>query len=135
MRLPRKHYWLALAFGAVATLATGLVGGRELDGIPGSLKNWGRPIPWLSRTGPTQFGPNIPVRWSIWAPVLFFPIDTLFWSVPGYLLLRWRCEFLLQRMARRKASGQCECCGYDLRGSSGQICPECGESRASGTDP
>lgn len=90
MRLPRRQYWLGLCFGAAVTLATGLVGGRELDGMPASIKTWGLPLPWLKRTGPTVHYPSLPVRWSVPVLIVCFPLDTLFWSLPALLVLRSR---------------------------------------------
>jgi hypothetical protein len=34
------------------------------------------------------------------------------------------------RRARRRVSGQCVRCGFDLRGSSGGVCPKCGAGKA-----
>lgn len=129
MKVLRKKYWNALVFGVMVALASGLAGGRELDGAPASIKTWGFPLPWLKRVGPTKFFPSIPVRWSIAVPVVCFPLNALFWSLPMFLILRWRFYNQTREMARRQAAGLCEWCGYDLRGSPGSICPECGVSR------
>lgn len=90
MKVPRKRYWLALVFGAVLTLASGLAGGRELDGAPASLKTWGFPLPWMKRVGPTRAWPDIPVQWSVAVPLVCFPLNTLFWALPVYLIARRR---------------------------------------------
>jgi hypothetical protein len=36
----------------------------------------------------------------------------------------------LRRRRSRLASGRCSACGYDLRGGSGNVCPECGAAIA-----
>ena len=47
---------------------------------------------------------------------------TLAWSLGPVLL------FLYVRRLRRKLSGRCLACGYDLRGLAEMRCPECGRA-------
>lgn len=46
-----------------------------------------------------------------WSAVWFGPVTAIGWG----------------RRIRRRARGQCEQCGYDLRGNASGVCPECGE--------
>jgi hypothetical protein len=39
------------------------------------------------------------------------------------------CAGLAHRPRLRESTGQCPACGYDLRGSEGASCPECGAER------
>lgn len=60
------------------------------------------------------------------------PIGTVFWvAAVGVGLLLWGWLGREGRRARVER-GQCEHCGYDLRGTRGR-CPECGRLVAPGT--
>ena len=68
---------------------------------------WGKPAQSWDRTA-----------FSIWwlSPVLIVSGITLQWPA-------WRAR-------RRSRRNQCESCGYDLSGSAGRLCPECGRGDA-----
>ena len=96
-------------------------------------------------------------HWTIWMPVImlspFALIDTVgepidqyywmhYWSWPSiWLIIGWFallvmissvCHALVRTVERRlirtfQAAMICIECGYDLQGSSGPTCPECGE--------
>ncbi len=53
-----------------------------------------------------------------------FAINTLFYAVILWML--FAAPFALRRW-RRVKRGLCPACGYDLRGSSADVCPECGK--------
>ena len=61
----------------------------------------------------------IPLR-PIWPG---FAINTAFYAVLLWML--WLSPFVVRRVIRHKR-GLCIKCGYDLRGTSGGVCPECG---------
>jgi len=55
--------------------------------------------------------------------------DVLFWAaVVGLVSMRLEAA----KRARRRRKGCCTACGYDLRGSAGRACPECGAALAPG---
>ena len=54
---------------------------------------------------------------------LGFTVSTLMWGAPVFALLS-APGFLRARFRRRR--GRCTGCGYDLLGSAGATCPECG---------
>ena len=59
-----------------------------------------------------------------WRPIWpGFAINTIFYATILWLLTLG--PFTARRMIRRKR-GHCIKCGYDLRGTSGGVCPECG---------
>lgn len=51
----------------------------------------------------------------------FFALALCTWAIG--IVFVWRDE----RVARRIKRGQCASCGYSLRGTSGDKCPECGQ--------
>ena len=61
-----------------------------------------------------------------WGPVLpawpGFAIDAAFWGGAVYLTLA--ASGVLRRLLR--PAGRCLACGYDLSGTQGGVCPECG---------
>ena len=58
-----------------------------------------------------------------------FAINTIFYAaILAILWALWSSPFVVRRIIRRKR-GLCIKCGYDLRGSSGGMCPECGWRR------
>jgi hypothetical protein len=61
------------------------------------------------------------VAFPLWLPTLVFGV----W--PGVWLVFW------VRRRRWRRAGCCRECGYDLRGSPGPRCPECGREMAEGT--
>lgn len=69
-----------------------------------------------------SMGYALPLR-PIWTG---FALNWLFYSVPFWIL------FIVPGLVRRSwrvRRGLCLQCGYDLRGSTGPICPECGWKR------
>jgi hypothetical protein len=70
------------------------------------------PKPWrIIRDYP--YGPILPG----------FALDTLFYAAIALTL--WSAPPALRRRLRR-ARGQCQACGYDLKGMPTSTCPECG---------
>ena len=60
------------------------------------------------------------VKWLGWS------INTLFYAALSWMLFFGPAS--LRRVVRRR-KGRCVRCGYDLRGSGGAKCPECGRIR------
>jgi hypothetical protein len=52
-----------------------------------------------------------------------FALDTAFYAAIAFTL--WSAPGVIRRRLRR-ARGRCPACGYDLRGSTSAVCPECG---------
>ena len=67
----------------------------------------------------SMIGFMIPLR-PIWPG---FAINTIFYAAIVWLLSL--LPFKVRRLVRRNR-GHCLKCGYDLRGTSGGVCPECG---------
>ena len=64
-------------------------------------------------------------RWIPFRPIWpGFAINTVFYAAILWLLTLG--PFTARRIIRRKR-GHCIKCGYDLRGTSGAVCPECGK--------
>ena len=64
-----------------------------------------------------------------WSPIgVGFVADMVFYAVAWFGLLILGAVPMWVRSVRRRRRGECERCGYDLRGSSGGggRCPECG---------
>jgi hypothetical protein len=61
----------------------------------------------------------------LWFLMLVFSIVPALWT---------RSALHRRRRATRAKRGLCVACGYDLRGSGGDVCPECGYTRAAATD-
>jgi hypothetical protein len=73
--------------------------------------------------GPSDVMPLVP--WLDGSPydALIVPWWFIALAAGGYPLYRaWRWT----RAMYRRRHGHCAACGYDLRGSSGSVCPECG---------
>jgi len=51
----------------------------------------------------------------------------LIFYVPVYSLFMWRVKRRAARVEFRRKNGICVDCGYDLRGNTTGVCPECGE--------
>jgi hypothetical protein len=82
--------------------------------------------------GPGHNGIPMPrsLRDRVWAGALpiaaiwpGFALDTAFYGTIVFLL--WSAPGVIRRRARKRR-GRCPACGYDLRGSAGSPCPECG---------
>lgn len=56
-----------------------------------------------------------------------FILDSAIYAWTGWLLL---CSLKLVTVMIRRRSGKCAYCGYDLRGTSGTTCSECGHAIA-----
>lgn len=54
-----------------------------------------------------------------------FAVDTLLYGAVVFMLY---CVPGMVREAVRRHRGACARCGYDVRGSTGSVCPECGAS-------
>jgi hypothetical protein len=61
-----------------------------------------------------------------------FAINTIFYAALLWML--WLSPFVIRRVIRHKR-GQCIKCGYDLGGTSGGGCPECGWGREGSDQP
>ena len=83
----------------------------------GDFAVWGSTVYYASRSGgPDHRLTDVSVRLPYWLVAL------LSIPVPCWLLTRHRVTL---RRERRRAAGECEVCGYDLRATPGR-CPECG---------
>ena len=51
----------------------------------------------------------------------------MIFGVPVYFVVMWRKSRREKRVEFRRKNGICVNCGYDLRGNTTGICPECGE--------
>lgn len=70
-----------------------------------------------------------------WSPIgVGFVADMVFYAVAWFGLLILGAVPMWVRSVRRRRRGECEHCGYDLRGSSGGggRCPECGTASPAG---
>ena len=56
-------------------------------------------------------------------------LDTFVWMLPAILFIFLRHVYREERSRKWAMEGRCTGCGYDLRGSSGLRCPECGSAR------
>jgi len=77
---------------------------------------------WPAFNGIDNDWKRLPIR-PIWPGFL---INTLFYTIVLWLLIPG--PFALRRLIRIKR-GRCRKCGYDLRGTPGSGCPECGWNR------
>ena len=68
------------------------------------------------------FVETIPGSTTVWIP--HWMLALVFSLVPGITVLR-RCASIHTTRVR-ESRGLCSMCGYDLRGSPGSVCPECG---------
>ena len=93
-----------------------------------SVSQWtwddGWPIPaWMPGSERGQLGVSgLPLK-PIWPG---FAINTVFYA--GVLWLLFAAPFALRRRRRIKR-GLCPKCAYDLRGCTGDACPECGATK------
>jgi hypothetical protein len=101
-RRPAPRWVHATASGVPKNAAPGAV--RELG--DGTFMVASGAIPGTA--APAPFRLEVP----LWMPILLL-------GAPCILLWMQRCR-------RRRAPWQCHGCGYDLRGMSGEKCPECG---------
>lgn len=58
----------------------------------------------------------------------FSIVFALIFYVPVFFLFMWRVKRRAARVEFRRKNGICVNCGYDLRGNTTGVCPECGES-------
>lgn len=72
---------------------------------------WHVSLPWLY------------VYIPVYLAILILPITTILGAA------KWGC------IERLRIQGVCSACGYDLRGTTGPQCPECGSTIASATTP
>jgi hypothetical protein len=85
-------------------------------------------LPWPQQSGqraagPGVFEPRVLPLHPIWSGLL---IDSGVYGLAAFAAVTVPGH--LRRRGRRRR-GLCVECGYDLRGTTGAICPECGESR------
>ena len=57
----------------------------------------------------------------------FGTLLVVIFGVPVYFVVMWRKSRREKRVEFRRKNGICVNCGYDLRGNTTGICPECGE--------
>jgi hypothetical protein len=65
--------------------------------------------------------------WAIWWPHWLLVVLFAMGSASTSAIV-----FKKAKRARRRKMGCCSACGYDLRGSAGEVCPECGKFRKPG---
>lgn len=132
--------WLgsALCLMTIAMWALSLFCGAELmiDDVFVWVNKGDMGIAWTPRWNPTQtvkidVGPPLGSGVFGTAPSFWFvPRIGLESTVPLWIVLGLTGipTALLWRSCRRRTyPGHCEICGYDLRGSPSDRCPECGE--------
>jgi hypothetical protein len=57
-----------------------------------------------------------------------FPIEAIGLHVAALSAIGWMIAVRsTNRRARRRLSGQCVACGYNLAGNTSETCPECGQ--------
>jgi hypothetical protein len=96
--------------------------------------HWPRPGQWIFvswRTGvwyqPSRDGASVGFAYPCIPILPGFAADTVLYAAAWWLLLF--TPLLVFRTARRRcrvSRGMCGACGYDLKGSPGGACPECG---------
>jgi hypothetical protein len=98
-----------------------IVQGEDLEGVSGFEIDPVR-FRWLCPRSPHRINalPAIP----IWPG---FALDTAFYAAIAFTL--WSAPTaIVEGRHRRRARGRCPACGYDLKGSTSIVCPECGLS-------
>jgi len=58
----------------------------------------------------------------------FGTLLAMIFGAPVYFVVLWRKSRREKRVEFRRKNGICVNCGYDLRGNTTGICPECGEA-------
>jgi hypothetical protein len=94
-----------------------------------SLRGWWASLPDGSIRSDALWGKGLPEIKD--RPLLFplrpvwpgFAVNALFYAAILWLL--WSAPFAARRLVRRRR-GRCIACGYDLRASAHDACPECG---------
>ncbi|MFG0252060.1 MAG: hypothetical protein ACF8NJ_04215 [Phycisphaerales bacterium JB038] len=101
---------------------------RSLDPTLGASRGDTYELPaWFYKNVPGVRMTLIPTR-VVWRSLA---INTMFYALPAALLL---LGIGALRRAHRAQRGRCPVCRYDLRGSLGGGCPECGWGRGEGAD-
>ena len=82
------------------------------------------PVPFRNSVSPQTGYTHSPDVWKRTLQVrLFWPATQVFATVVGILLSGSLVAFWT---SRRKTGGSCSVCNYDMRGSTTDVCPECG---------
>lgn len=80
---------------------------------------WGIAMSWLAHDLPVS-------QRSIWLGLgMWVAVGFVVFSLFGYAMARFY-RLGLEQMRELHDSGRCPFCGYDLRGSTQNCCPECG---------
>ncbi|MCC7408404.1 MAG: hypothetical protein IT442_10040 [Phycisphaeraceae bacterium] len=99
------------------------------DGDFGAMQSMGIPVdyPWdrphwkLARGRLPTRPPRIPVGWS------YTQVNFPYWAVALVVSAPLVVGLgVMMRQGVRGRRGRCPLCGYDLRGTEGEACPECG---------
>jgi hypothetical protein len=130
---PERHVLFVQSFGwPMLSLQHQLTGREERDARAAAHPGWSF-VSW--RIGLWRYDPAAPIPWlrhwqlplnPLWPG---FAIDTALYATSWWALLF--TPLPLYRTARRRlrvSRGTCGACGYDLKGSPGRACPECGHA-------
>lgn len=96
-----RGFAVGAAFGIWSTLLLQIMCVAGVAGMPG-----------------IQVANHVGLRGSCWWFPVAAVVNASFWGV--------LTELVLQRNSKKRRSGFCAICGYDLTGNVSGVCPECG---------
>lgn len=116
---PASMTWAVSEFAEPHHLSKLLLKPSSSAGISGAMIERGQTVPGLGR-----------FQYNYSLLTLSFPF---LMAVTGFLPALWLmlCTSRIARRWVRRRKHRCQFCGYDLRGSTGATCPECGRSTTS----